>query len=80
MKYSVQEAEKKTTFDDIKQCTLLETEIKETESNPPQYYNESTVVKKLESSGIVRPSTYASIVNTLYNRNYTDVKMYRRYY
>jgi len=74
LKYSGQEAEKKTTFDDIKQCTLLETEIKETESNPPQYYNESTVVKKLESSGIGRPSTYASIVNTLYNRNYTLTK------
>ena len=52
---------------------LDETEIKESESNPPQYYNESTIVKKLESSGVGRPSTYASIVSTLYNRNYTVV-------
>jgi DNA topoisomerase-1 len=59
------------SFDDIEWCHLREAEIKETESNPPHYYNESTIVKKLESSGVGRPSTYASIVNTLYNRNYT---------
>ena len=41
------------------------------ESNPPQHYNESTIVKKLEQSGIGRPSTYANLIETLYNRNYT---------
>ena len=71
LKYSGQTVEKKTTFDDIKQCQLIESEIKETESNPPQYYNESTIVKKLESSGVGRPSTYASIVSTIYSRKYT---------
>ena len=74
LKYSGQSVEKKNTFDDIEKCTLIETEIKESESNPPQYYNESTIVKKLESSGVGRPSTYASIVSTLYSRNYTVVK------
>ena len=74
LKYSGQSVEKKITFDDIEKCTLIETEIKESESNPPQYYNESTIVKKLESSGVGRPSTYASIVSTLYTRNYTVVK------
>ena len=44
------------------------------ESQPPQYYNESTIVKKLETSGIGRPSTYASIIATILNRNYTVVK------
>ena len=29
------------------------------------------VVKQLELSGVGRPSTYASIVSTLYDRNYT---------
>jgi len=51
--------------------TLEESICKDIESSPPQYYNESTIVKKLESSGIGRPSTYASIISTLYNRNYT---------
>ena len=74
LKYSGQTVEEKISLEDIQQCELLETEIKESESNPPQYYNESTIVKKLESSGVGRPSTYASIVSTLYNRNYTVVK------
>jgi len=51
--------------------TLEESICKDIESSPPQYYNESTIVKKLETSGIGRPSTYASIISTLYNRNYT---------
>ena len=74
LKYTGQSVEKKNTFDEIENCILDETEIKESESNPPQYYNESTIVKKLESSGVGRPSTYASIVSTLYNRNYTVTK------
>ena len=74
LKYTGQTAETKISLDDIQQCELLDTEIIESESNPPQYYNESTIVKKLESSGVGRPSTYASIVSTLYSRNYTVVK------
>ena len=74
LKYSGQTVEQKVTFDSIQQCHLIETEIKETESNAPQYYNESSIVKKLESSGVGRPSTYASIVTTLYTRNYTVTK------
>jgi len=46
---------------------------KDIESQAPQYYNESTIVKKLESSGIGRPSTYASIIATVLNRKYTIV-------
>lgn len=74
LKYTGQIIEEKKSFDDIEYCQLVESEIKETESNPPQYYNESSIVKKLESSGVGRPSTYASIVNTLYTRNYTVTK------
>jgi len=40
-------------------------------SSPPEPYNESAIVKLLENTGIGRPSTYANIISTLYNRNYT---------
>jgi len=74
LKYTGSTKETKSSFDDITECKLIESEIKETESNPPQYYNESTIVKKLETSGVGRPSTYASTVSTLYSRKYTLTK------
>ena len=40
----------------------------------PHYYNESSIIKVLEKSGIGRPSTYSSIISILYNRNYTETK------
>ena len=61
-------------YKNIKEYTLEEAICNKVESNPPQYYNESSIVKKLESSGIGRPSTYSNIINTLYTRDYTIVK------
>ena len=43
----------------------------EYEEGPPSNYNESSIVDLLEKTGIGRPSTYSSIISTLYNRNYT---------
>ena len=53
---------------------LLECSCFDKCSNPPEPYNESSIVKLLENTGIGRPSTYASIISTLYNRNYTLTK------
>jgi DNA topoisomerase-1 len=39
-------------------------------TEPPPRYTEATLVKALEENGIGRPSTYASIMGTIQNRNY----------
>ena len=46
----------------------------EKESNKPLLYNESGIVTLLEETGIGRPSTYAAIIGTLYNRKYTVIQ------
>ncbi len=42
----------------------------EKETTPPPRYSEAGLVKELEARGIGRPSTYASTIRTLVERNY----------
>ena len=50
-------------------CTELE--AKEHKTLPPARFTEASLVKELETAGIGRPSTYASIIETIQRREYT---------
>ena len=49
---------------------LLELKTEEKQTEPPPRYSEAGLIKELEKRGIGRPSTYASIVETLVDREY----------
>ena len=48
-------------------------------TEPPPRYNEATLVKVLEEKGIGRPSTYATILSVIQNRDYVE-KVQGRFY
>ncbi len=53
--------------------------LQESETKAPPRFSESTLVKELESLGIGRPSTYASIVGTIQDRSYVEQQERRLY-
>jgi DNA topoisomerase-1 len=54
------------------QCVAMT--AKEHSTQPPSRYSEAALTKALEERGIGRPSTYASIIDTIQNRNYAFKK------
>lgn len=52
---------------------LNKLEAKESFTAPPPRYTEASLVKAMEELGIGRPSTYASIIQVLQDRDYVDL-------
>ncbi len=53
---------------------LIKLEKEQKFTQPPARYSEATLVKDLEDKGIGRPSTYASIISTLLDRDYVHLE------
>jgi len=51
-------------------CNIKELKKEQKFTEPPPRYSEPTLIKELEANGIGRPSTYATIVNTIQQRKY----------
>ncbi len=56
--------------DRVKCMSLI---AKDHETQPPARFTEASLVKKLEVEGIGRPSTYATIIDTIVNRGYVKI-------
>ena len=63
--------------DDIKISELLP---EQHFTQAPPRYTEASLVKKLEELGIGRPSTYATIMSTIVDRNYVEQDKQRRFH
>jgi DNA topoisomerase-1 len=66
-------------LDNVKKLELEKLEDEQHFTSPPPRYNEASLVKVLEERGIGRPSTYASIINTIQDREYVT-KISGRFY
>ncbi|MDE2355477.1 MAG: topoisomerase DNA-binding C4 zinc finger domain-containing protein, partial [Alphaproteobacteria bacterium] len=60
-------------------ATVLAVRADRHETEPPPRYTEASLVKKMEELGIGRPSTYASILTVLRDRNYVRMDKGRFY-
>jgi DNA topoisomerase-1 len=59
--------------------SLKDIDLKQHFTESPPRFTEASLVKTMESYGIGRPSTYASIISTLKTRQYVEIKQKRFY-
>lgn len=60
------------TFSIGEELNAEQTYVEQHFTSPPPRYNDASIVKKLEESGIGRPSTYAPTISTLMKRYYVS--------
>ena len=58
-------------------CTKEKIDSEQHFTSPPPRYSEASLIKKMEELGIGRPSTYASVLATLQNRDYVILEKRR---
>ncbi len=61
-------------LEENEELTNVDLEGKQHFTEPPLRYSEARLIKEMEENGIGRPSTYASIIDTLQARSYVDLK------
>jgi DNA topoisomerase-1 len=58
------------SLEGVKTLEMEKLESEQHFTEPPPRYNEASLVKELEKRGVGRPSTYASIISTIQDREY----------
>ena len=74
---NVELADKETVLPPVTEGQSVEGKdltAKDHTTQPPARFTEASLVKKLEENGVGRPSTYASIIDTIINREYVAKK------
>ena len=59
---------------DNETCSTTNVDSEQHFTNPPARYTEAKLIKELEELGIGRPSTYATIIDTIKSRDYVSVE------
>lgn len=65
--------------DEGKELSAFAVEPMQKFTSPPPRFTEASLIKTLESEGIGRPSTYASIISVIQDRNYVE-QLQRRFH